>query len=261
MPSPHTHGHDVGERLLVHRHSPVHHLPPEVKTVAMVAFILIVVFTPPQAYWAFALYAAMLVGVAALARIPARIILPRMLVEVPFLAFAVLMPFFGTGETIQVLGITVHVAGLIAAWNILIKGTLGVVASILLAATTPARDLLLGLERLKVPTLIVQIATFMLRYVYVITDEMGRMRLAREARGFQARGIRSWPILAQSGGALFIRSYERGERVHLAMLSRGYTGRLPDLNTATTLRTDWLLALCLPLLALPIAITAIMVQR
>jgi cobalt/nickel transport system permease protein len=57
---------------------------------------------------------------------------------------------------------------------------------------------------------------------------MARMRMALTARGFEARNPRHWPVLARSAGALFIRSYERGERVHLAMLSRGYDGRLPE---------------------------------
>src|SRR3712207_9090216 len=65
-------------------------------------------------------------------------------------------------------------AGLWAAWNLLAKATLGVVTSILLAATTDLRDVLTGLERLRMPTLIVQIMTFMLRYADVITDEMRR---------------------------------------------------------------------------------------
>ena len=58
------------------------------------------------------------------------------------------------------------------------------------------------------------------------------MRIARESRGFDARDVRHWPVLARSAGALFIRSYERGERVHLAMLSRGYTGTMPRLRAA-----------------------------
>jgi len=53
------------------------------------------------------------------------------------------------------------------------------------------------------------------------------MHVARVARGFDGRDPRHWPVIAKSMGALFIRSYERGERVHLAMLSRGYTGRMP----------------------------------
>jgi cobalt/nickel transport system permease protein len=67
---------------------------------------------------------------------------------------------------------------------------------------------------------------FMIRYVDVVSDEMRRMRIARESRGFTARDPRHWPVVARSLGALFIRSYERGERVHLAMVSRGYTGSL-----------------------------------
>ena len=120
--------------------------------------------------------------------------------------------------------------GLLAAWALLAKGTLGVLASLLLAATTEPRDLLLGLERLRLPQQLVQIMGFMIRYVDVVTDEMRRMRIARESRGFTARNPRHWPVVARSLGALFIRSYERGERVHLAMVSRGYTGRLPDVR-------------------------------
>jgi len=79
------------------------------------------------------------------------------------------------------------VNGLWGAWNVLAKGTLGVAASVLLASTTPnCAELLLGLQRLKLPPLLVQIASFMIRYGDVITDEMRRMRIARESRGFEA---------------------------------------------------------------------------
>jgi cobalt/nickel transport system permease protein len=261
MPSPHQHGHDAGERLFVHRHTPIHALPAEVKVAAMVAFIFTVIATPVEQFWAFGVYALILVGVATIARIPAMVILPRMLVEVPFVVFALLMPFFGTGPTVEVFGLSLYQAGLLAGWGILIKGTLGVVCSILLAATTPARDLLLGLERLKVPQLIVQIASFMLRYTHVVSDEMTRMRVARESRGFQATGVGSWPVIARSGGALFIRSYERGERVHLAMLSRGYTGRLPEITPYTTTASDWVMGMSLPAVGLLVTLTAWWLQK
>ena len=101
----------------------------------------------------------------------------------------------------------------------------------------------------------VQIAAFMLRYVNVINDEMERMKVARESRGFIATGIKDWKVIATAASALFIRSYERGERVHLAMLSRGYTGVLPhDQSEAAPLRT-WLQGLALPLFALTILLT------
>ena len=260
MASGHRHGHDVGERLYVHRHTPLHLLPAEVKTVALVAFIFVVVATPATQYWAFGVYAGFLAVLAWIARIPPTVIGPRMVVEVPFLLFAALMPVFGPDPRVEVLGLSLSQPGLIAAWGIVAKGTIGVVSSILLAATTPARDLLLGLERLRVPPLLVQIASFMLRYTHVVTDEMHRMRVARESRGFDARGIRSWPVVAQSAGALFIRSYERGERVHLAMLSRGYTGTMPSLDDVRASRRDWAVAALLPVAALVVCLLAWVLQ-
>jgi cobalt/nickel transport system permease protein len=177
-------------------------------------------------------------------------------IELPFVAFAFLMPFVATGEKVTVLGLQVSESGLWGAWNILAKGTLGVVASILLASTTEARQLLIGIERLHMPQLITQIATFMLRYSDVVTGELRRMSVARASRGFRARDLRDAGVLARSIGALFLRSYERGERVYLAMLSRGYDGRMPVVHdTAATLR-QWAVASALPLAAAAVAASA-----
>jgi cobalt/nickel transport system permease protein len=93
------------------------------------------------------------------------------------------------------------------------------------------------------------------RYADVVTDEMRRMHIARVSRGFAARDVRHMRVLARSLAALFIRSYERGERVHLAMISRGYTGRMPLASSAATLR-DWTLAMTLPVAASAVALTA-----
>ncbi|GAA3059365.1 hypothetical protein GCM10020000_47860 [Streptomyces olivoverticillatus] len=149
--------------------------------------------------WAFGLHALLIAVVAAAARVPAGFLLRRLLIEVPFVAFAVLMPFVAQGERVHVLGLSLSESGLWGAWNVLAKGTLGVAASVLLASTTELRSLLLGLQRLRMPPLLVQIASFMIRYGDVVTDEMRRMRIARESRGFTARGVRHW------GGAGHIR--------------------------------------------------------
>ena len=221
-----------GHKLHYHGHSPVHRAPAHLKVLALLGFMLLVVATPRGWYLAYAGYLLLLVAVVAVSRVPATYLLKRMVVEVPFVVFAVLMPFIATGPRVDLLGVTVSASGLAAAWALLAKGTLGVLASLTLAATTEPRDLLAGLERLRVPSLLVQIMGFMVRYLDVVTDEMGRMRVARESRGFNARDVRHWPVLARSAGALFIRSYERGERVHLAMLARGYTGTMPRLRPA-----------------------------
>lgn len=237
-------------RLYRPEDSPVHALPPHTKLAAVFAFVLVVVSTPREAMWAFAGYAVLLGVVAGVARVPAGFLLRRMLIEVPFVAFAVLLPFVAEGARTDVLGLSLSVDGLWGAWNVLAKGTLGVAASVLLAATTDLRDLLRGLERLGLPPLLVQIAAFMVRYGDVVTDEARRMRIARASRGFEARGPRHWGVLAKSAGALFIRSYERGERVHLAMLSRGYTGAMPVIDEVTASRAQWSRAGALPAAAL-----------
>ncbi|MFA1542787.1 cobalt ECF transporter T component CbiQ [Actinomadura monticuli] len=243
-------------RLYLPGSSPVHRLPPQCKLVAVLAFVLLVVATPRERIWAFGVYALLLAAVTAAARVPFRTVARRIVIEVPFVAFAFLMPFVAEGEKVAVLGLRLSESGLWGAWNILAKGTLGVVASILLAATTEPRLLLLGIERLRMPSLLTQIATFMLRYGDVVTAELGRMRVARASRGFEARDIRATGVLAKSVGALFLRSYERGERVHLAMVSRGYDGRMPVTHDVGATAVQWTVAAALPSAAALVALAA-----
>lgn len=216
-----------GHRLHFHGHSPVHRARPHLKLLALLGFVLLVVATPNDRYPVFAGYLALLLVVVGVSRVPVTYLLPRMVVEVPFLVFAVLMPFVSHGDRVDVLGVAVSEPGLVAAGGLAMKGTLGVLASLTLAATTEPRDILRGLERLRLPAQLVEIMGFMIRYLDVVSAEVGRMRVALASRGFTARNPRHWPVVARSLGALFIRSYERGERVHLAMLSRGHTGGQP----------------------------------
>lgn len=220
-----------GHRLHFHGHSPLHRAPAHLKITALLGFMLVVVAIPRQWYAAYAAAATLLLIMVAVSRVPPRYLLARMVVEVPFAVFALLIPFVATGPRTEVLGVTVSEPGLAAAVALLLKATLGVLAALLLAATTEGDQVLAGLQRLRLPQQLVQILGFMLRYLDVVTAELGRMLVAMRSRGRDPRSPRQWPALAKALGALFIRSYERGERVHLAMLSRGYTGRLPELSS------------------------------
>lgn len=171
------------------------------------------------------------------------------------------MPFFGQGEVIIVGPFELYKDGIEAALSIVAKGTIGVITAVILSTTTTAREILRGLERLKLPRMMVQIATFMLRYVNVISDEMERMKIARESRGFEATGIQHWKILATVTASLFIRSYERGERIHLAMLSRGYVGELPHEESRHVPAAQWFTALSAPFIALLILLIATRLGR
>ena len=255
----HHHGHDVGERLYLHRHSVIHSLPSHAKIVAALLFILIAVSTPIQRWPAFVGYFLILLITVAAAKIPFTLMFKRALIEIPFIFFALLMPFFGTGERFEVAGLNLYREGLLAGTGIFVKGTLGVITAIILSTSTTAREILRGLERLKLPALMVQIASFMLRYVNVVNDEMERMKVARESRGFEATGIKHWKVRATAAGALFIRSYERGERVHLAMLSRGFDGALPSLDSRVVTVREWFTALSIPAFALIASLTALLI--
>lgn len=201
-----------GHRLHYHGHSPVHRAPAHHKVLALVGFMLLVVATPREWYAVFGGYLLVVLGVVAWSRVPFVFIAKRMVIEVPFVLFALMMPFVATSD------------GWLSAWGLLAKGTLGVMASLTLAATTEPVDLLEGLRRLRLPALVVDIMSFMVRYLDVVSADLQRMLVAMRSRGFDPRSPRHWPDLARALGALFIRSYERGERVHVAMLARGYTG-------------------------------------
>jgi cobalt/nickel transport system permease protein len=121
-------------------------------------------------------------------------------------------------------------------------------------------EFLTGFDRLHVPRAFTATASFMVRYMDVVADDVRRMRVARLSRGYEGRWIWQARAIGQTAGALFIRSYERGERVYLAMLSRGYSGTMPDAGRGGASPRAWAAAGVVPLVALSICILA-WVQR
>lgn len=241
--------------LYVHEHSAVHRMAPEAKLFATVAFVTIVALTPRTAVWAFLAYAGLLIVVALASRVPFRFIAVRLVAILPFILFAFLIPFVASGDRVVVLGVPLSEAGLWGAWNIVAKAVIGATATILLAATTDVPDLLRGMSVLKVPPVLVSIAGFMIRYLELIAEEFGRMRVAMSARGYQPRWLWQARPIAAASGALFVRSYERGERIYSAMVARGYDGTMPQLDAPPS--GGWSNALLLPGVALAIALAAV----
>ena len=256
------HGHTHG--LYRPGHSVVHRLPAEVKLATTIAFVLAVVSTPRTACWAFAVDAVLVAVAARLAAVPLGVLFRRLAIEAPFVAFAVFLPLVGQAPHTHALGLTLSVPGLWAAWNILVKGTLGVAATVLLASTTSVASLLYGLDRLHAPRAFTAITGFMIRYGEVIVGEARRMRIARLSRGYDPRWIWQARAMASSAGTLFVRSFERGERIHVAMVARGFTGSLPEASDTGASgsaevgqrRRAWTVALLFPAVAAAAALTA-----
>lgn len=215
------------QRLWVPGHSAVHRLAPAPKVAGLVAFVVLVAVTPRWWVAVLALDAVVVAAAVAVARLPPRLVLARLGAVVPFVAFAVVLPFVGTGEQVEVAGVALSVDGLWAAWNIVAKAAIGGSAAIVVSATTPIAELLAGLHRLRVPAVLVAIVGSMVRYLDVVADDLSRMRRAMTARGHDPRWLWQAKPIAASVGTLFVRTYERGERVHHAMVARGFDGTVP----------------------------------
>lgn len=224
MTAPHRIDH---RHLHEHGTSTIHRMAPQAKLAGLFAFVVVVAITPRHAVWVLLLDAAVLSVVIAVAQLRAGLVVGRLVAIIPFIAFAALLPFVGDGETVDVGPVAMSVEGLWASWNIAAKATMGATASIIVTATTPIPDLLAGLTRLRVPGAIVGIIGFMFRYLDLIVDELARMRRAMVARCHDPRWLWQARPIASSAGSLFVRTYERGERIHDAMIARGFTGAMP----------------------------------
>ena len=254
----------MGSRPGLHLHvdgdTALHRLPAQTKIVGLFAFALAVVAVPSPGWLPLGLALAIGLGLVVSTRLSWRHVWPRLLIEVPFLVFALVLPFVASGPRVSVGPFEVSQPGLIGAWLLAAKGTSAVLAATAFSVTTSTRDLVVGLQRLRVPPTLVAILSFMVRYAGVVTDELTLMRISRESRGFRARSLRAWPVLGRTLGTLFVRSFERGERVHLAMTSRGWTGAFPSLGTTPVSTRDWLTC-ALPALMMLGATTAWMIGR
>ena len=219
--------------------SPIHRLDPRAKLIGLAGVTLVAVSTPLGAWPVYVACAVALIVVAALARIHPGTIWHRVRVVLPLVVFvAVFVPFARDGDPVDLGPVTVSEQGLATFATVTAKAILGTCSAVLLGATTSFPDVLHALERLRAPRLLILIAAFMYRYLFVIVDEVSRMRAALAARGYAPRHALQAAAIGRVATALFLRTYERAERVHLAMLARGWTQTMPRLNVLTYSRAD-----------------------
>ena len=207
------------------------------KIVACVAFILALGLLPVGSFIALAAAWLALAVFSWVARVgPVRMVRSSF-VALPFAAAAAPLLFTKHGDAIGTLdfgffALTATWPGLYAVLTIVIKSWVSVQAATMLVFTTRFHDLMHGFERLRLPRLMVAIISLMYRYLAVLTGEASRMMRARAARSAMLPGAKRPPVRWQAGvvgnmvGALFLRSYERSERVYVAMQARGYDGTM-----------------------------------
>ncbi len=238
--------------------SRIHRLDPRAKLVGFAAITIVAVSAPLSAWASYAACGLALVVTAAVARVGlatiwsrARIVLPVVLLVALFLPFA-----RRGGASIDLGPLSVSDAGLESFATVSAKALLGTVSAVMLGATTSFPDLLHALERLRSPRLLVLIAAFMYRYLHVIAGEARRMRAALFARGYHPRHALQAAAMGRVATAMFLRSYERGERVHLAMLARGWSTTMPRLDPLVLRRADVAFVAAVLVALLPIRLLA-----
>lgn len=230
----HAHSHPTSFESLTYIVSPVHELDARAKVLAALLLVLGVVATPPLRLAEFGSFCLLLAAVALIARLPLRRLLLRSLAVLPVAAtIALLAPLQAGGGSWNASGVSGAevAAAWVVAWSIVSKAWLSASCMLLLAATTRTPDLLAGLRRLGVPAVFVMLLSFIARYVTVLVDQLRSLRIALASRAPRLRRMVLLHALGGISGNLFVRSYERGERVYAAMLSRGYTGVLPSAST------------------------------
>ena len=182
------------------------------------------------------------IGVSVVARLgplrPAR----RAFLAAPFLLAALPLIFTKSGDplgsiAIGPLTLTISGEGLEQFATIALKSWVSVQAALLLAFTTPFHDLVDGLRQLHLPRIMVAIISFMYRYLAVLSEEATRMSRARASRSAQPDGKGGGSIVWRARvtgsmvGSLFLRSYERSERIYAAMQARGFEGEFRHLHS------------------------------
>ncbi len=199
--------------------SPLHVLEPRTKVLGFLALIISVLCIPSGrglAFFAYFFLTAILMGVS---QIPLGFIVGRALLILPFILLAgIALPWRS------------H-AGLAGLATLFSQSILCLMLLILLTNTTRYSELLRGMRKLGCPSILVLNLAFLYRYLFVLTEEVLRMRQARDCRRVGRAPMREeLRLLGSMLATLLLRSFERAERLYQAMLSRGYSGEFPVLE-------------------------------
>jgi len=225
------------------RDSFIHRLDPRIKLALSIAFILTNALIPGTAWPVYIILFALILSVEILSELGVGHVLKRSVLAFPFILAALPLILTIPGRTLFSLPagtwlVSATYPGLERFIGIALKSWLSVQAAIVLAASTAFPDLLVAMRAVGVPRLLVSIFGLMWRYLFVLVDEATRLMRARAARSGQSDrqeartgGSLSWRARVAGGmaGNLFLRGFERSDRIYMAMVSRGYDGEARSL--------------------------------
>jgi len=223
--------------------SPMHRLDPRIKIISATVFA----FTTALASTFPAMFAALgasliLIAVSGLGLRP--VLMRLALVNGFILFFWLVLPLTVAGQPYMQIGpLTLTREGILLSAQITIKSNAILISMIALLATSSISTLGHALNRLKVPDKLVLLLLLTFRYIFVLEQEYQRLRRAIRIRGFTpGTNLHSYRTYAYVIGMLFVRAAARADRVHQAMLCRGFRGKFYSLRTFSLGTSDWLWA-------------------
>ena len=226
-----------------------HSLAPRTRLLCTILLVFAIALTPNGRWLTWAIYGIGVLSVILLSRVTLSVLSKRIAVEFSFIGVVLLGTLFrGGGEVLWSWGmLRVTTEGLMVLGSVSIKALLSLLALNLLTLTTSIAALLNALIALRTPPILVAILASMYRYISVLLGEFNAMRRAAASRNLTGSDRRVRQVIGNMMGSLFIRTYERGDRVYQAMLARGYQGVPPVFDVPSGGRRD-IIALTLTLL-------------
>lgn len=203
-----------------------HSLAPRTRLLCTLLLVFAIALTPNGRWWTWAIYGLSVLGIILLSQVTLPVLLKRIAVEFAFVGVVLLGTLFRDGgEVLWSWGpLRITTVGVIVLGSVTTKVLLSLLMLNVLTLTTSIPALLNALVALKVPPLLVAILASMYRYISVLIRELNAMQRAAASRNLSGNGQWQRQVLGNMMGSLFIRTYERGERVYQAMLARGYQG-------------------------------------
>lgn len=230
--------------------SPIHNLDPRVKILSALILIFSNIIIPDGLWVLFGLTFGLLVAITLISRVKISFLLKRSLLAIPFALMAFTVIFSTPGQSITQINLfnqnlILTSEGVVRFFSIMVRAWCSVQATIILTATTTFPDLAHGMRHLRLPLILIAILSFMYRYLFVLIGEAQRLLQARSARSaLLPGGKKPSPVWSAKNagnmvGQLFLRSYERSDRVYNAMVVRGFNGEFLTYNPHIMNKSDW----------------------
>lgn len=211
--------------VMAGRTSAVHRLDPRVKVVVTLVFILTVVSFGRYEIAALLPFFAFPVAMISIGNLPPLFIAKKIALLCPFVLMVGFFNPLVDREILLHIGPLAISGGWISLASILVRSFLTIGAAFILVGITGFASICQALSRLGMPQIFTVQLLFLYRYILVLSEEVARSSQARELRacGCKGAGIVSFGSLV---GHLLLRTWQRAENIHLAMLARGFSGEL-----------------------------------